>query len=125
MERSIAEVNCVKCGKPFKPRCEGHALCSDKCRRAIRGNEYRRQRARALYRDNFTCTEPNCTSTDQLECHHLISINQGGTHELDNLSTKCHIHHTEIHHQMRQVAKANKEAAKHEARGGTGYREAA
>src|SRR5437763_937143 len=121
----MAEVNCVKCGKLFQPRCEGHALCSDQCRRAIRGSEYRKQRARALYRDNFTCTEPHCTATTSLECHHAKPINKGGTHDLNNLTTKCHTHHAAIHRQMRQSEKSIKEAMKHEARGGTNHYEAA
>src|SRR3954452_17195335 len=87
--------NCVKCGEEFEPKHDVHFFCSDKCRRAIRGSEYRRQRARALLRDGYTCTE--CGAVDKLECHHMTPLCFGGTHEVDNLQTLCRPCHKNKH----------------------------
>lgn len=86
---------CVYCHKPFQPKNRAHAICSDACRRAMRGTEYRKQRELALYRDGNACTE--CGSTDNLECHHIQWLSKGGDHSLENLQTLCRPHHRAKH----------------------------
>lgn len=96
-----------KCGKLFTPKSSINWFCSDQCRRAVRGSEYRKARAIALYRDQYTCTEPGCTATTNLECHHKLPLYKGGDHSLTNLQTLCRPHHKTKH-------KTYKEDSKHE-----------
>jgi 5-methylcytosine-specific restriction endonuclease McrA len=90
---------CVRCGKDFQPLSKVHAICSDECRRALRGHEYRTNRAKALHRDGYRCTE--CEGTNALECHHKKMLSQGGDNSLNNLQTLCQLHHRLEHRRMR------------------------
>ncbi len=97
------ERKCRYCGETFHPVSKTHSFCSDACRKAIRGNDYRKARARALFRDRFTCTEPGCDVADHLECHHIHPLYLGGNHSLDNLQTLCHKHHRAKHRTWKEV----------------------
>lgn len=94
---------CRYCGNSFSAVSKIHAFCSDACRKAVRGNDYRKARTRALFRDGFTCTEPGCDATTTLECHHKIPLFMGGDHSLDNLQTLCHNHHRAKHRRYKEV----------------------
>ena len=55
-------------------------------------------------RDGNQCTEVHengsrCENTRWLHIHHIKRVADGGTNELDNLTTLCSVHH-ELHHQM-------------------------
>ncbi len=95
---------CRKCGHDFTPVSKIHAFCSDACRKAIRGGDYRKARAKALFRDRYICTEARCSAVSNLECHHKTPLFMGGDHSLDNLQTLCHKHHREKHKSYREVA---------------------
>lgn len=59
---------------------------------------YANARAHALDRDNYTCQYCKGKHKDSnLEVHHIIFRNQGGSDELDNLITLCHTCHTDLH----------------------------
>ena len=110
---------CRYCGQDFCAVNKVHAFCSDACRKSVRGGAYRKARAKALFRDRYTCTEPGCFATNTLECHHIEPLYLGGDHSLENLQTLCHTHH-------RQKHRAWKEATTpHEHRQSEGYYRAA
>jgi 5-methylcytosine-specific restriction endonuclease McrA len=94
--------SCVQCGASFQPKREGHFFCSDKCRRAARGGIYRVQRALAMMRDGYVCTE--CGSEDHLECHHIQPLCYGGNHDLTNLQTLCRKCHKNKHRTWRRTS---------------------
>jgi len=55
------------------------------------------QRAAIAVRDRG-CTVPGCdTPTDWCQIHHILWWSQGGTTDLDNLTTVCSAHHHMIH----------------------------
>lgn len=61
--------------------------------------EYRRELAKE--RDNYSCTKCRYPEgfkrrSRQLHVHHKIPVSRGGTHELENLITLCHICHREV-----------------------------
>lgn len=91
--------DCVQCGKRFEAKCDWHSFCSDTCRKAARGTDYRRNRGLALRRDDYTCTE--CQSIDYLECHHRKPLYLGGDHRLSNLQTLCRSCHKAKHRTWR------------------------
>ncbi len=95
--------NCVNCNQAFTPKSKVHSICSDECRRALRGYEYRTNRAIALHRDGFKCTECGCT--DALECHHIKMLSQGGDSSVSNLQTLCQPCHKAVHKAMRMEAR--------------------
>jgi hypothetical protein len=80
-----------------------HSFCSDACRKAVRGSDYRKARAKALFRDGYTCTEEGCGTTDHLECHHCKPLYAGGDNSLDNLTTLCHYHHRQKHKSYKEI----------------------
>jgi 5-methylcytosine-specific restriction endonuclease McrA len=88
-----------KCPATFTPKSCAHSFCSDHCRRAARGNGYRRARAEAMFRDEYTCQE--CGSDDLLECHHRKPLARGGDHSLGNLQTLCRTCHKAKHKSWR------------------------
>jgi 5-methylcytosine-specific restriction endonuclease McrA len=101
------------CDNEFTPRTHIHSFCSDECRRAVRGSEYRRQRARALLRDGFACTEcqiAEAESEHPLECHHKQPLCKGGDHSLGNLQTLCRTCHKEKHKTWREHGKGQEES---------------
>jgi hypothetical protein len=54
-------------------------------------------------RDQHQCTHRDqqgarCPNTRWLEVHHIHSFAQGGSHDLDNLTTLCSAHHKQMHH---------------------------
>lgn len=94
-----------QCEQLFSPVSSIHSFCSDHCRRAVRGSEYRKAREVALYRDEYACTE--CGSGEKLECHHILPLCQGGDNSLDNLQTLCHKHHKAKHKSWKEATIAN------------------
>jgi len=53
---------------------------------------------RALYkRSDGHCQYPGCTTTRELEAHHLTPVEHGGRTELDNLILLCPRHHKHLH----------------------------
>ena len=81
-------------------------FCSEARRQAVRGTDYRKARAKALFRDRYTCTEPGCTRTEALECHHCKPLYLGGDHSLENLQTLCHTHRAK-HKRWKEAIIAN------------------
>jgi 5-methylcytosine-specific restriction endonuclease McrA len=52
---------------------------------------------RALHQRDRHCRYPGCTTTHELEAHHLIADTDGGKTELANLILLCPRHHTLLH----------------------------
>ncbi len=104
--------NCVKCGEEFKAKSDIHFFCSDKCRRDARGSEYRKQRALALLRDGYACTE--CDATEPLECHHKTPVCKGGDHALSNLQTLCRPCHKAKHKKWSSYSHAQTESERYD-----------
>jgi hypothetical protein len=50
-----------------------------------------------MRRDGGKCTVPGCRSTRNLDVHHIIHREHGGSHEPDNLTVLCEAHHTQLH----------------------------
>ncbi len=100
--------NCVKCGAEFEPKRDIHYFCSDKCRRAARGSEYRKNRSLVMLRDGYACTE--CESIDHLECHHKQPLYLGGNHSLKNLQTLCRKCHKQKHRNWRMYGIEQRES---------------
>jgi len=48
-------------------------------------------------RDGGKCTVPGCRSTHNLDVHHIIAREAGGSHDPDNLTLLCEAHHTQLH----------------------------
>jgi 5-methylcytosine-specific restriction endonuclease McrA len=107
---------CIKCGKiihkvnkryccgidyskPVKPSShptiEEMKASVKKKRKAKSKKLPKKIRIAVLERDNHECTQ--CSATDPLEVHHIVYRSQGGTDELDNLTTLCEPCHTAIH----------------------------
>jgi 5-methylcytosine-specific restriction endonuclease McrA len=69
--------------------------------------------AMAKSRDGFACTECGYPAgfqrrTRELHIHHIIPVSEGGTNELDNLITLCHICHRKVdakHHGVKRINK--------------------
>jgi 5-methylcytosine-specific restriction endonuclease McrA len=67
--------------------------------------------AMAKSRDGFVCTECGYPAgsqrrTRELQVHHIIPISEGGTNDLNNLITLCHICHRKVdskHHGVRKL----------------------
>ena len=112
-----------KCGKMFEPVSEIHSFCSDHCRHAVRGSEYRKARAVALYRDAYTCTE--CGETGNLQCHHILALYRGGNNRLDNLQILCRQCHRAKHKTWKEVIVPNEQGEQGEPRGSEVYHHAA
>lgn len=91
--------NNPKCGQLFTARSSVHAFCSEHCRKAVRGSEYRKAREVALYRDEYKCTQ--CGSEEHLETHHILPLYQGGGNSAANLQTLCKTCHKEKHRSLK------------------------
>lgn len=64
-----------------------------------------------LERDNWTCQNPECGYTHQLDIpHHIIFKSQGGNDSVENLITLClHCHRTLIHNGKLFISKIDGE----------------
>jgi Domain of unknown function (DUF222)/HNH endonuclease len=64
---------------------------------------------RALYkRSGGHCQYPGCTTTRELEAHHVIAVERGGKTELANLILLCSRHHKLLHdHRIRTSGNAD------------------
>ena len=67
---------------------------------------------RALHkRSDGHCQYPGCTTTRELEAHHLTPVELGGKTELDNLILLCPRHHKHLHdHHIHTSGNANEPA---------------
>jgi HNH endonuclease len=52
---------------------------------------------RALLKRSGHCQYPGCSTTRELEAHHVTPVELGGTTELDNLILLCPRHHKLLH----------------------------
>ena len=52
---------------------------------------------RALVKRSKHCQYPGCTSTHELQGHHILPDGHGGTRELENLLLLCTRHHRHLH----------------------------
>lgn len=68
--------------------------------------KWRKQRMRALVRDNFTCRAEGCgcKDLDRLTVHHIVPKGEGGGDDLPNLLTLCDYHHERAHRTAGQAA---------------------
>lgn len=65
-----------------------------------RGKEWRKAKAAALERDEFTCQQ--CGTHDLLEVHHWTPCSVAPDHSLDNLVTLCRDCHQDKHEEYRR-----------------------
>ena len=99
--RKAERANARKERKPKQPPKE---LCVNKIPIAKRKPIPAATAHAVKLRDGNQCTEihedgARCENTRWLHIHHIIRVADGGTNELDNLTTLCSVHH-ELHHQM-------------------------
>jgi 5-methylcytosine-specific restriction protein A len=82
-------------------RCEQHKPPPRPGRGSTR--RWRQTRARILKRDGYRCTfmdgSDRCETTDDLEVHHILEVQFGGTDDDWNLRTLCATHHKLSHKQ--------------------------
>ena len=60
-------------------------------------------RHRVLERDGWQCTQ--CGSRINLECHHIVALDEGGSNQIDNLKILCRHCHIEVERDKRTVHK--------------------
>jgi len=89
--------------------------CSDNCVTAARlQNDWKLIRKAVFRRDKYTCRKCGRSRVDKgfvPECHHLISVVEGGKHDLANLVTLCSLCHKEETAKLRTLLSARKSAA--------------
>jgi len=85
---------CVECGVPTREsRCGEHKLADRRPSTARRGSssERSKRRSRTLRRDGFRCVA--CGVVDKtgraLEADHIVPLEVGGSHDLENMQTLC------------------------------------
>jgi hypothetical protein len=54
-------------------------------------------RRKVLQRDQFKCRVPGCHSHHNIDVHHIVHREHGGTNELSNLLSVCEAHHLAHH----------------------------
>ena len=54
-------------------------------------------RAKVMMRDHAKCRVPGCRAAANIEVHHIIPWNAGGTHTMENLLCLCDGHHVAHH----------------------------
>jgi len=54
-------------------------------------------RRKVLQRDQFRCRVPGCRSYTNIDIHHIVHREHGGTNELSNLLSTCESHHLAHH----------------------------
>lgn len=98
---------CKKEGCPNIQPCPVHPKvyrANPKANERYGNSEYKRNRVRALKRDKKTCRFKGCGIRENLSVHHIVRIQDGGTHAVENLITLCHEHHLF----MERIAKARR-----------------
>ena len=66
---------------------------------------------RSLRRRSLHCQYPGCSAPRELEAHHVIPVERGGTTEVDNLILLCPRHHKLLHdHHIRTSGNAEQPA---------------
>ena len=104
------------CGYPGCPRlsdgpyCEEHQkLIDQQYNKYSRAPDVHRKYGRAWkrIRDRYAQEHPYCERclaegrmTPMQEVHHILPLNQGGTHDRSNLMSLCQSCHTKIHHEL-------------------------
>ena len=85
---------CVECGRPSREsRCSEHKLPDRRPSTARRGSssERAKRRSRTLRRDGYRCVA--CGVVDKtgaaLEADHVVPLEIGGSHDLENMQTLC------------------------------------
>jgi hypothetical protein len=89
----------------MSPPAVERALCDAEHIGSLDGDEVARakqdippaMRRKVKRRDHGRCRMPGCTSTRNLDLHHIVPREQGGTHEIENLITLCESHHLAHH----------------------------
>src|SRR4029079_14772568 len=56
-----------------------------------------RKRRQVFARDHHRCTTPGCASARNLEVHHIVWRERGGTHSMSNLTVLCSGCHDALH----------------------------
>jgi hypothetical protein len=64
-------------------------------------------RRKVLHRDQERCQAPGCQSYANLDVHHLVHREHGGTNELSNLITLCEAHHLAHHEGTLGIARVD------------------
>jgi hypothetical protein len=59
------------------------------------------RREKVKQRDGFHCQVRGCPNLEELDVHHIEMISEGGSHDLDNLTCLCIVHHWLLpHHKL-------------------------
>lgn len=61
-----------------------------------RPSDWNTRRKKILEKDGYTCQNCNYSGTD-LEVHHIVALEDGGSNRLSNLTTLCYDCHRAIH----------------------------
>jgi hypothetical protein len=61
-------------------------------------------RRTAVRRAYGRCEVPGCRHSGWIDVHHIRFRSQGGTHELENLSVLCSVHHAHVHEGRLRIA---------------------
>jgi hypothetical protein len=64
-------------------------------------------RRKVLHRDKERCQVPGCTCHNNLDIHHIVHRERGGTNELSNLITLCEAHHLAHHDGTLTIERVN------------------
>jgi hypothetical protein len=64
-------------------------------------------RRSVLHRDKGRCQVPACTCHNNLDIHHIVHREHGGTNELSNLITLCEAHHLAHHDGSLTIERVN------------------
>ena len=65
--------------------------------RRTHNREWARIRDEVLDRDGWRCQNPDCGKAGALEVHHVVELQDGGTNDLGNLTTRCRSCHIDAH----------------------------
>ena len=66
-------------------------------------------RRKVMHRDQERCQAPGCRAHNNLDVHHVVHIERGGTNEYSNLITLCEAHHLAHHAGTLVIARVNGE----------------
>jgi hypothetical protein len=64
-------------------------------------------RRKVHHRDQQQCQVPGCRSHHNLDIHHIIHREDGGTNEMSNLVTLCEAHHLAHHEGTLRIDRVN------------------
>jgi hypothetical protein len=66
-------------------------------------------RRKVLHRDHERCRVPDCKCHTNLDVHHIVHVEQGGTNDMSNLLTLCEAHHLAHHDGTLVIARVGDE----------------